>query len=80
MYIYRGITVTERAGTLFRKFLIRTQAGTLFFLALYNTTPLRPNMRPLFAFRNLYQNKNSAVYTTYIETYILIYVHYIGAE
>jgi hypothetical protein len=40
--------VTERAGTFFR--------GT----GITNTGPLRPNFGLLFAFRNLFQKKDSA--------------------
>jgi hypothetical protein len=57
----------ECAGTPFLKFFLRTtQAGTAFTnlyfpgVGVTNTTPLRPNFGSLFAFRKVFQKKNSA--------------------
>jgi hypothetical protein len=57
-FITRCIIVTERAGTMFQKFFLRrTQDGTAFWNLFFpgfditNTTPVRPNFGPSFAFR-----------------------------
>jgi hypothetical protein len=62
----RGIFETESARTPFLKSLSEgrkpeRRSGTSFHgIGITNSTPLRPNFWPLFAFRNLSQKKNGA--------------------